>query len=63
MSDISKPSNRVLLHILKHNPRDGEVYITWGGETFVGSMSMCEVTRNVDEPARFSISGYICDNR
>lgn len=54
-----KPSNRVLLHILKHNPRSGEVYITWMGETFVGSMQSCEITRSVDEPAMFSISGFI----
>lgn len=56
-----KPSNRVLLHILKHNPRDGEVYITWEGETFVGKISSIEVTRRVDEPGIFNISGYISD--
>ena len=56
-----KPSNSVLLHILKHNPRSGEVYITWMGETFVGSMQMCEITRRVDEPAQFAISGYILE--
>lgn len=61
MSDTSKPSNRVLLHILKNNPRNAEVYITWEGETFCGQMSKCEITRLVDEPAHFSISGYIKD--
>jgi hypothetical protein len=55
------PSNRILLHILKNNPQNGEVYITWMGETFVGKIQMCEVTRNIDEPAVFSISGYISD--
>ena len=58
-----KPSNRVLLHILKNNPRNGEVYITWEGETFVGSMQSIEITRRVDEPGIFQISGFILDNK
>jgi hypothetical protein len=55
------PSNRVLLHILKNNPQNGEVYITWEGETFVGKINSVEITRRIDEPAMFSISGYIQD--
>ena len=58
-----KPSNRVLLHILKNNPRNGEVYITWEDETFVGSMQSVEITRRVDEPGIFQISGFILDNK
>lgn len=57
----SKPSNRVLLHTLKHNPRNGEVYITWEGDTFLGKCTSIEITRRVDEPGMFSISGYIND--
>lgn len=57
----SKQNNRVLLHILKHNPRDGEIYFTWEGETFRGEMNQIEVRRGVDEPATFSISGYVRD--
>jgi hypothetical protein len=60
---MKKPnnSNRVLLHILKNNPRDGEVYITWEGETFCGAISSIEVSRRPDEPGMFSISGFIRD--
>lgn len=54
-------SNRILAHIIKHNPCDGEVYITWQGETYCGKMSSCEIVRRVDEVAQFSISGYIWD--
>lgn len=57
----SRPSNRVLLHILKNNPRSGEVYITWEDETFVGLINSIEITRRVDEPGMFNISGYIKD--
>ena len=60
-TEIPRPSNLTLLHILKHNPRSGEVYITWMGETFVGNMTSCEITRRIDEPALFAISGYIRD--
>jgi hypothetical protein len=59
MSEHSKPDNRILLHILRHNPRSGEVYITWEGETFRGEMNQVEIRRGVDEPATFTISGYI----
>jgi len=55
--------DQILLHILKHNPRDGEVYITWESETFQGNISQIQVTRNVDEPAVFTISGYIKETR
>ena len=55
--------DRILLHTLKHNPRRGEVYITWSvdntSETFCGTISSIEVRRDIDEPATFSISGYI----
>lgn len=54
-----KQNNKILMHILKHNPRHGEVYITWEGETFLGHISQIEITRSVDEPARFQISGWI----
>lgn len=50
---------RVLLHILKNNPQNGEVYLTWEGETFCGLIQHIEITRRPDEPAMFSISGYI----
>lgn len=59
LHNMSNTDNRILLHILKHNPTDGEVYITWEGETFRGVMSQCEVSRRPDEPAQFVISGYI----
>lgn len=55
--------NRVLLHILKNNPRDGEVYITWEGETIVGHISKIDVSRAVDEPTMFNISGYVVDDQ
>ena len=55
--------DKILLHTLKHNPRKGEVYITWSvdntSETFCGAISSIEVGRNIDEPATFSIRGYI----
>jgi hypothetical protein len=54
-------SNKVLMHVMKHNPCNGEVYITWEGETFVGKMNSFEITRRIDEPAMFSIAGYIQD--
>jgi hypothetical protein len=56
---MSKPDNRILLHILKHNPRDGEVYFTWEGETFCGEMNHIEVRRNIDEVTSFTISGFV----
>ena len=56
--------DRILLHTLKHNPRRGEVYITWSVDntpkTFCGTISSIEMRRrDRDEPATFSISGYI----
>lgn len=56
-----KPSNRVLLHILKNTPKNGEIYLTWEDETFVGLIQQIEITRRPDEPAMFSVSGYIND--
>lgn len=58
---MSKPNqdNRVLLHMLKHTPKDGEVYITWEGETFVGNITDIEVKRSVNELTTFSVSGFI----
>lgn len=51
--------NRVLLHILKNNPRDGEVYITWGGETFVGYIQDINIRAGIDELTTFTLSGVI----
>lgn len=50
---------RILLHILKNNPRDGEVYITWGGETFVGLIQNIDISSGVDEFTKFTIEGFI----
>ena len=58
---MNRSANHILLHILKHNPRNGEVYITWEGETFRGEMNQVEIRRAVDEPATFTISGFIRD--
>ena len=54
-----KKDNRVLMHILKNNPRDAEVYITWEGETFRGSIQDIEVRRAVDSATTFTISGFV----
>jgi len=51
--------NRVLLHILKNNPRDGEVYITWCGETFVGYIQDIAIKSGIDEITSFTLSGVI----
>jgi hypothetical protein len=52
---------RVLLHILKNNPQNGEVYITWEGETFVGKMHSINVTKSVNSLTEFNISGFIVE--
>ena len=51
--------NRVLLHILKHTPKDSEVYITWEGETFVGNITDIEVKRGVSIFTSFTIRGTL----
>ena len=51
--------NRVLLHILKHNPKDGEVYITWEGETFRGHMQDIEVHVGVNSYTEFTVKGFL----
>lgn len=50
---------KVLLHILKNNPRDGEVYITWGGETFVGLIQNIDISAGADQHTKFTIEGFI----
>ena len=61
MSTVKNPrtDNNMLLHTLKHNPRDGEVYITWQGKTFKGQMKDIEMRRAIDSFTSFTISGYI----
>lgn len=54
-----KQDNKILLHILKHNPKDGEVYITWEGETFCGSIQHINVSRGVDIITTFEIKGIV----
>jgi hypothetical protein len=54
-----KQENKILLHTIKHNPRDGEVYITWEGETFRGNIQDIEVRRAVDAVTTFTISGFV----
>ena len=49
----------MLLHILKNNPQNGEVYITWEGETFVGQIRSLQISAAVDTVTEFDISGYI----
>ena len=56
---VSSTENQLLLHIIKHNPRHGEVYITWEGETFKGQMNDIEMRRAIDSVTSFTISGYI----
>jgi hypothetical protein len=56
---MSKQDNRILLHILKHNPCDGEVYITWEGETFCGQIQDIEVNRGVNILTTFKIKGIV----
>lgn len=53
--------NQILLHILKHNPKNGEVYITWEGETFVGEIYQIEVKRSVNDLTRFTLEGFVRD--
>lgn len=60
---MNSAANRVLLHTIKHNPSDGEVYITFEGETFVGLIQHIEVSRNSHEPAMFSISGFVRETK
>lgn len=40
--------NRILLHTLKHSPQDGDVYITWQGETFCAKLTDITVHRGVN---------------
>ena len=54
-----KEDRRMLLHILKNNPQNGEVYITWEGETFVGQIRTLQISAAVDTVTEFDISGYI----
>ena len=56
-----KLDNKILLHILQHNPRNGEVYITWEGETFRGDIQDIEVRRAVDAVTTFNISGFVAE--
>jgi len=56
---MSKQDNRILLHILKHNPCDGEVYITWEGETFCGYIQDIEVKRGLNVMSSFVIRGIV----
>ena len=56
-----KQDNKILLHILNYNPRDGEVYITWKGETFRGDIQDIEVRRAVDAVTTFTISGFVSE--
>ena len=45
--------------MLKHTPKNGEVYITWEGETFSGDIQEIEVKRSVDSLSTFTIRGLI----
>lgn len=55
-----REDRQVLLHILKHNPQEGEVYITWAGETFRGVVKGFEVSANADSFFNeFTITGYL----
>jgi hypothetical protein len=58
-----KEDRRMLLHILKNNPQNGEVYITWEGETFVGQIRSLQISAAVDTVTEFDISGYIVNKR
>ena len=51
--------NRILLHMLKHNPKNGEVFITWEGETFVGHIQDIEIRSGVEQFTNFTISGIV----
>lgn len=59
MIDTKPQDNRMLLHILKHNPKDGEVYITWEGETFRGCIQDIEVKRGLTIMTTFTIKGIV----
>ena len=56
---MNNKDNRVLMHILKNNPRNAEVYITWEGETYRGIIQDIEVRRAVDAATTFTISGFV----
>ena len=51
--------NRILLHMLKHNPKNGEVFITWEDETFVGNIQDIEIRAGVSQLTTFTISGIV----
>jgi len=57
-----KRDNQLLLHILKNNPKDGEVYFTWGGETFRGLMQDMEVHISVDSSTEFTVKGVVVND-
>jgi hypothetical protein len=56
---MSNQDNKLLLHMLKHTPKNGQVYITWEGETFSGDIQEIEVKRSVDSLSTFTIRGLI----
>jgi hypothetical protein len=45
--------------MLKHNPKNGEVFITWEGETFVGHIQDIEIRSGVEQFTNFTISGIV----
>jgi hypothetical protein len=45
--------------MLKHNPKNGEVFITWEDETFVGNIQDIEIRAGVSQLTTFTISGIV----
>lgn len=57
------PSDQALLDVLRYDLEDAEILIKWQGDVFIGKLDSFDAKREINAPVRFTLSGFIDDDR